>query len=64
MRERQYVVDELTKADTWRMFNIMAEFVEGFDVKLQKCGKDGPAPRKKRLQCHLWRWTGDHGGSQ
>lgn len=32
MRERRYVVDELTKNDTWRMFNIMAEFVEGFDV--------------------------------
>jgi len=32
MRERQYVVDDLTKNDTWRMFNIMAEFVEGFDV--------------------------------
>jgi uncharacterized protein (TIGR00730 family) len=32
MREKQYVVDELTKNDTWRMFNIMAEFVEGFDV--------------------------------
>jgi uncharacterized protein (TIGR00730 family) len=32
MHERQYVVDALTKDDTWRMFNIMAEFVEGFDV--------------------------------
>jgi uncharacterized protein (TIGR00730 family) len=32
MNERQYVVDDLTKDDTWRMFNIMAEFVEGFDV--------------------------------
>ena len=32
MHERQYLVDELTKDDTWRMFNIMAEFVEGFDV--------------------------------
>jgi len=32
MRERQYIIDELTKDDTWRMFNIMAEFVEGFDV--------------------------------
>jgi uncharacterized protein (TIGR00730 family) len=32
MRERQYIVDELTKDDTWRMFNIIAEFVEGFDV--------------------------------
>jgi uncharacterized protein (TIGR00730 family) len=32
MPERQYVVDDLTKNDTWRMFNILAEFVEGFDV--------------------------------
>lgn len=32
MQERQFVVDELTKHDTWRMFRIMAEFVEGFEV--------------------------------
>ena len=32
MRERQYVVDELTLKDTWRMFHILAEFVEGFEV--------------------------------
>jgi len=32
MPERQYIIDELTKNDTWRMFNILAEFVEGFDV--------------------------------
>ncbi|MBW1722506.1 MAG: TIGR00730 family Rossman fold protein [Deltaproteobacteria bacterium] len=32
MRENQYVVDELTRDETWRMFNIIAEFVEGFDV--------------------------------
>ena len=32
MRERQYVFDELTKNDTWRMFKVIAEFVEGFDV--------------------------------
>jgi len=32
VHERQYVVDDLTKNDTWRMFNIFAEFVEGFDV--------------------------------
>ncbi len=31
-RERQYVVDDLTVRDTWRMFHIMAEFVEGFEV--------------------------------
>ncbi len=32
MHERQYIIDDLTKNDTWRMFNILAEFVEGFDV--------------------------------
>lgn len=32
MHERQYIVDELTIKDTWRMFHILAEFVEGFEV--------------------------------
>ena len=32
MHEKQYIVDDLTKNDTWRIFNIMAELVEGFDV--------------------------------
>ncbi len=32
MHENQYIIDDLTKNDTWRMFNIMAEFVEGFDA--------------------------------
>jgi uncharacterized protein (TIGR00730 family) len=32
MFEKQFIVDELTKHDTWRMFRIMAEFVEGFEV--------------------------------
>ena len=32
MRERQYVVDDLTVQDSWRMFNILAEFVDGFDI--------------------------------
>jgi len=32
MREKQYIVDELTKHDMWRVFHIMAEFVEGFEV--------------------------------
>ena len=35
MNEKQYIVDDLTKDDTWRMFNIIAEFVEGFDVMPQ-----------------------------
>jgi len=32
MHERQYLVDDLNVKDTWRMFQIMAEFVEGFDT--------------------------------
>ena len=32
MKERQYVVDELTLKDTWMVFHILAEFVEGFEV--------------------------------
>jgi uncharacterized protein (TIGR00730 family) len=32
MSENQYLVDELTLTDSWRMFRIMAEFVEGFEV--------------------------------
>lgn len=32
MAEKQYLIDELTYRDTWRMFHIMAEFVQGFEV--------------------------------
>jgi len=32
MREKQYIVDDLTLNDSWRMFQIMAEFVKGFEV--------------------------------
>jgi uncharacterized protein (TIGR00730 family) len=32
MRDRQHVIDDFTVKDTWRMFHIMAEFVEGFEV--------------------------------
>jgi uncharacterized protein (TIGR00730 family) len=31
MMDRQYVIDAMTVGDTWRMFRIMAEFVEGFE---------------------------------
>ena len=31
MHERQYVIDDITVKDNWRMFLIMAEFVEGFE---------------------------------
>jgi len=29
--ERQFVIDEMTLRDSWRLFHIMAEFVEGFE---------------------------------
>jgi len=32
MGERQYVVDDLTVRDTWRLFHILSEFVEGFEI--------------------------------
>jgi hypothetical protein len=32
MREKQYIIDDLTLKDSWRMFHIMAEFVEGFET--------------------------------
>jgi len=31
LAERQYVIDAMTVTDSWRMFRIMAEFVEGFE---------------------------------
>jgi uncharacterized protein (TIGR00730 family) len=31
MPESQYVIDEITARDTWRIFRIMSELVEGFD---------------------------------
>ena len=35
MQDRQYVIDDLTLQESWRIFQIMAEFVEGFDVMPQ-----------------------------
>jgi uncharacterized protein (TIGR00730 family) len=32
MIEKQYVIDEITIQDSWRMFRIMAEFVDGFEA--------------------------------
>ena len=30
--EEQYVIDDFTSKDTWRIFRIIAEFVEGFET--------------------------------
>ncbi|MDO9462287.1 MAG: TIGR00730 family Rossman fold protein, partial [Deltaproteobacteria bacterium] len=30
--EKQYVIDSFTIKDSWRMFRIMAEFVDGFET--------------------------------
>ncbi len=32
MADKQYVVDEMTIQDSWRLFRILAEFVEGFEA--------------------------------
>ncbi|MGQ9668963.1 MAG: LOG family protein [Desulfosoma sp.] len=32
MKERQYVIDAMTVQDSWRLFKILAEFVEGFEI--------------------------------
>lgn len=36
MSDRQYVIDEITIQDSWRLFRIMAEFVDGFEA-LSQC---------------------------
>lgn len=36
MPEKQYLINEMTVRDTWRMFHILAEFVEGFEA-LAEC---------------------------
>lgn len=32
MSERQFLIDELSKQESWRLFRIMAEVVDGFDT--------------------------------
>lgn len=34
--EKQYIINEITIKDTWRLFHIIAEFVEGFET-LSQC---------------------------
>ncbi len=32
MADKQYVINEITIKDSWRLFHIIAEFVEGFEA--------------------------------
>jgi hypothetical protein len=32
MIDKQYVINEIAASESWRMFHIMAEFVEGFEA--------------------------------
>jgi len=32
MTDKQYVINEIAASESWRMFHIMAEFVEGFET--------------------------------
>jgi uncharacterized protein (TIGR00730 family) len=36
MSDKQYIIDSITMRDSWRMFRIMSEFVEGFE-SLAEC---------------------------
>ena len=36
MTDKQYLINEMTVQDSWRLFHIMAEFVEGFEA-LAEC---------------------------
>ena len=36
MSDKQYLINEITLKDSWRMFHILAEFVEGFET-LAEC---------------------------
>ncbi len=39
MNDSRFVVDEITSKDTWQIFRVMSELVEGFDAM----SKVGPA---------------------
>src|SRR4030043_912085 len=32
MTEKQYLIDEITIRDSWRLFRILSEFVDGFET--------------------------------
>ena len=32
MTEKQYLIDAITMHDSWRLFKILAEFVDGFET--------------------------------
>ncbi len=36
----QYVIDDISAAESWRMFRMMAEFVDGFEAMAHIFAKD------------------------
>jgi hypothetical protein len=61
MPGKQYLINEMTVRDTWRMFHIMAEFVEGFEA-LAEChpavsifGSTRAKPEDEVYQKASWR---------
>lgn len=37
MREKQYIIDVMTVQDSWRLFRILGEFVDGFEALADIC---------------------------
>ena len=71
MAERQYPIDEITIKESWRLFRIMAEFVDGFETMAEiypavsffgsaRVGPDEPLYEKTRNIARLFAEDGFH----
>lgn len=71
MVERQYVIDDFTVTESWRLFRIMAEFVDGFEEMADifpavsifgsaRVGPDDPLYEKTRTIARLFAENGFH----
>jgi len=64
MAEKQYLIDEMTVRDSWRLFRILSEFVEGFETLADvqpavtifgstRVSPDNPLYKKAQQVAHL-----------
>ncbi len=71
MAERRYPIDEITIKESWRLFRIMAEFVDGFETMAEiypavsffgsaRVGPDEPLYEKTRNIARLFAEDGFH----